>query len=90
MRSLTCRRSYPAFAGKTKDSVWYEVFRRDRNLITATGYNFFGSGNRPLFGLRFNVRVRNHRASTRFVRIQVCADNARRRGPLPASPISAK
>ena len=32
MRSLTCRRSYPAFAGKTKDSVWYEVFRRDSVL----------------------------------------------------------
>ena len=33
MRSLTCRRSYPAFAGKTKDSVWYEVFRRDNGRV---------------------------------------------------------
>ena len=28
--SFACRRRYPAFSGKTKDSVRYEVFRRDR------------------------------------------------------------
>ncbi len=27
---MACRRRYPAFGGKTKDSVRYEVFRRDR------------------------------------------------------------
>ncbi len=37
MLSFACRRRYPAFSGKTKDSVRFEVFRRDTQNTRSSG-----------------------------------------------------